>query len=66
MNNVRIFKHKKSGELMRLIRSRESGVNTFVVVDDKNIPITKKVGWSIHIQEQLRIVLGFDNLQEIK
>lgn len=61
-NNLLIYRHKVSGEYLRLLKKRESNVNTYLQVDENNKPIIKKRDWSVGIQEQRRIVKGFDNL----
>lgn len=62
--NLLIYRHKISGEFLRLLKLRESNVNTYLQVDEFNQPIIKKRSWSIRPQEQRRIVKGFNNLEE--
>jgi hypothetical protein len=59
---MRLFKHKLDGNYYRLVTQRESNVNTFLEVDELNIPIVKKREWSHHPQEQIAIMMGFKNL----
>lgn len=63
-NNLLIYKHKISGEFLRLLKLRESNVNTYLQVDEFNQPIIKNRSWSVRPQEQRRIVKGFNNLEE--
>lgn len=65
-NNLLIYKHKVSGEFLRLLKKRESNVNTYLQVDENNEPIIIKRDWSVRPQEQIRIVKGFNNLTLIK
>lgn len=58
----KIFTHKESRELLKLIKLRESNINTFVVVDINGNPIIEERNWSSHPDTQLRIIKGFDNL----
>jgi hypothetical protein len=60
-----ILRHKPSGEFLRLVKLRKSNINTFVVVDNTGKPIIKERNWSTHPDEQLRIIRGFSNLEEI-
>ena len=64
-NKTILFKHKVSGEYLRLIKSRKSGLNTYLQVDQNNNPISIKRIWSASEQEQKRLVNGFSNLIEI-
>lgn len=63
-NNLLIYKHKISGEFLRLLKLRESNVNTYLQVDEFNQPIIKNRSLSVRPQEQRRIVKGFNNLEE--
>jgi len=65
-NLLKLYKHIPSGEFLRLMIYRESGVNTYMQVDCNNKPIIKKREWSLHPITQSRIVKGFDNLILIK
>lgn len=65
-NDLLIYRHKVSGEFLRLLIKRESGVNTYLQVDENNEHIIKKRDWSVRPQEQRRIVKGFNNLILIK
>lgn len=58
-----ILRHKPSGELLKLIKLRESNVNTYIQVDSKGRPIIKKRSWSAREDEQLRLVIGFNSLE---
>lgn len=60
-----ILRHKPSGEFLRLVKLRGNNINTFVVVDNTGEPIIKKRSWSTHPDEQLRIISGFSNLEEV-
>lgn len=62
-NDLLIYRHKVSGEFLRLLKKRESNVNTYLQVDENNKPIIKKRDWSVRPQEQRRIVKGFDKLE---
>jgi len=59
-----IYRHS-SGIFLRQIKKRKSNVNTYLIVDELNIPILKKVEGFNRMDEQHRIVTGFDNLIEI-
>lgn len=63
MHKNNILKHKSSGELLRLITIRESGINTYLQVDNNNKPIIKKRAWSVHPAEQTRLIKGFKKLE---
>lgn len=65
MYSNNILRHKPSGELLRLVTLRKSNVNTYVVVDDIGEPIIEKRKWSIHPDQQLRLIKGFNNLEPI-
>ncbi len=65
-NDILIYKHKVSGEFLRLLKLRESNVNTYLQVDELNQPIILKRRWSTRPDEQRRLIKGFDNLIEIK
>lgn len=60
---MQVYKHKISGEFLRLLTLRESNVNTYLQVDEDNEPIIKKRDWSTRPTEQRRIVKGFENLE---
>ncbi len=63
---MQVYKHKISGEFLRLLKLRESNVNTYLQVNEFNQPIIKNRRWSVMPQEQRRIVTGFNNLILIK
>jgi hypothetical protein len=65
MLQCKLYKHKSSGEFLRLIKLRKSNVNTFLQVSEDNEPIIKSRSWSIRPTEQNRIVTGFENLVKI-
>lgn len=56
-----LFKHL-NGKYYRLIKKRASNVNTFIEVDKNNTPIISKRGWSHHKQQQLAIIINYNNL----
>lgn len=60
-----LYQHKVSGEYLRLLKVRESGVNTFLQVDENNTPIIEKRIWSINPKEQRRLVSGFEKLNKV-
>ncbi len=64
-NLLKLYKHVPSGEFLRLVILRKSGVNTYLQVDCNNNPIVRKREWSIHKVTQSRIVKGFENLEII-
>jgi len=57
-----IYKHKVTGEYLRPVKARESGVNSYLEVDKNNTPIIKKRSWCCRPTEQRRLVKGFKNL----
>jgi len=59
---MEVFKHATSGVHLRLLKTRISGINTFLQVDSDNVPIIKKRTWSIHPEEQIFLINGFKNL----
>ena len=63
-NLLKMFKHKLSGEYVRLIILRPSNVNTFIQVDCNNIPIIIKRCWSVHPTSQRYLIKGFKNIKE--
>jgi hypothetical protein len=56
----------KSGIFLKLLKRRESNVNTFVIVDELGIPILKQSKYSANREEQRRIITGFKDLIKIK
>ena len=58
----RIYRHS-NGSFLRLIRRRESGVNTFLEVDHENKPIIKHRKWATRPQQQTYLVRGFGELE---
>jgi hypothetical protein len=64
-NLLKLYIHKPSGEYLRLVKLRESNVNTYLQVDQNNKPIIKKRDWSVRPTTQNRIIRGFKNLKEI-
>jgi hypothetical protein len=62
-NILKLYRHIPSGEFLRLVKIRDSGVNTYLQVDCNNQPIIKKRCWSVHPTTQSRIVKGFDNME---
>lgn len=66
MTQCKIYKHKISGELLRLHIGRKSQVNTYTVVDIGGNPIVERRSWSTRPAKQNRIVTGFENLELIK
>ena len=63
---MRIFKHKPSGIFCRLVKQRETDINTYLEVDELNNPIIKKRNWSSQPKnEQNYIISGFKNLIEL-
>lgn len=57
-----LYKHNTSGNYYRLLISRLNSVNTYLLVNSKNIPIIKSVGWSYTEKEVYAIIIGFDKL----
>lgn len=60
-----IYKHKSSGQLLRLIKTRGSGINTYLEVDINNTPILKKRTWSANKKTQERLIKGFSKLESL-
>ncbi len=61
-----IYRSKLTGGYLKLIKKRESGINTFVETDEKGVAIKIKRDWSSSKQKQFRFVRGFDSLEEVK
>lgn len=61
-NQNNILRHKLSGELLRLVTERPSGVNTYIQVDANGTPILERRPWSFRREYQLRVIKGYDNL----
>ena len=40
----------------KLFKKRDSGIDTYIKVDDNDNPILEKQGWSYHPQEKLKII----------
>jgi len=57
-----LFIHKKTGEYLLLIKTRKSGVNTFLQVDKLRKKKKKKREWSCRPEEQRRLIKGFTDL----
>ena len=62
---MRVFKHKLDGKYYRLVKQRESNVNTYVEVDKENNIILRTGFWTDKEYEQDAIITGFDKLIEI-
>ena len=62
MHKRDILKHKLSGELLRLVTERPSGVNTYIQVDTHGNPTFEKRPWSFRRENQLRTIKGCLNL----
>lgn len=62
---MRVFKHKVDGKCYRLVKQRDSNINTYVEVDKDNNIIIKKREWSIRPSEQKAVINGFDKLIDI-
>lgn len=60
-----LYRHKVSGEYLRLLKKRKSNVNTFVQVDKNNKILLQKRTWTHKQDEQRIIIKGFDNLEKI-
>ncbi len=61
---MRLFKHKLNGKYYRLVKQRESNVNTYVEVDKENNIILRTGFWTDKEYEQDAIITGFDKLVE--
>ncbi len=51
-----IFFNSKTNEYLKLLRTRKSGINTYIQVDEKGNKILKKRSWSANKQPQLRLI----------
>lgn len=64
---MKIYKHIPSGMFLKLIRKRESNINTYLDCDELGDVIYKVRAWAMskrkHKQE--RLVKGFKNLIEL-
>lgn len=64
--HLNIFKHKETGELLQLIKVQDNNINTFVLIDNMGYPIYKERSWDTNnVQEQIRLIEGFDKLESI-
>ncbi len=61
-----LFKHKLSGMHYRLVKKRESGVDTYLEVSKDDVPTVEKREWSSRPQEQYSIIRFYQNLELIK
>lgn len=59
------YKHENIESLLKLLKTRDSGVNTYVEVDSKGVPIMSSREWSSVTQIQNRIIIGFDKLTKV-
>lgn len=61
-----IYKHKQTGQYLRMVKKRPSGVNSYIIVDKEDNPILKAARYAAHNRqiEQRRIVKGFDKLEK--
>lgn len=57
-----MYKHKYKELYLKLIKTRESNINSFLEVDELGVPIVKKRNWSVRPQKQLILMIGFDKL----
>tara|TARA_R110000851_G_scaffold179323_1_gene326359 strand:- start:242 stop:430 length:189 start_codon:yes stop_codon:yes gene_type:complete len=62
---MRLFKHKLDGKYYRLVKQRESNVNTYLEVDKENNIILITGFWTDKEHEQNAIITGFDKLIEL-
>ena len=59
---MRVFKHKLNGNHYRLVKQRESNVNTYVEVDKDNKVVLRTGFWTDKEYEQDAIITGFEKL----
>ena len=59
---MEVYKHKLNGNYYRLTKLGKANINTYLQVDVDNEPIIKKQSWSVHHQEVIAIMIGFDKL----
>tara|TARA_R110002124_G_C8560878_1_gene480416 strand:+ start:181 stop:375 length:195 start_codon:yes stop_codon:yes gene_type:complete len=62
---MRVFKHKLDGKHYRLVKQKDSNVNTYIEVDKDNKILINCSNWGHKPQEQDAIIIGFDNLTEV-
>lgn len=62
---MRLFKHKLSGKYYRLVKQRESDVNTYLEVDKDNKAVLRTGFWTDKEYEQDAIIIGFNKLTEV-
>ena len=60
-----LYKHKHTGQFLRLIKKRKSDINTYLIVDEGNRPIILKVDYCTHPCKQIVLVRGFLNLNKV-
>ena len=61
-----IYKHIPTGMFLLMDTERDSEINTYIDCDELGNIIYAKRSWSVHKQQQHRIVKGFDNLIKLK
>ena len=59
---MEVYKHKSNGNYYRLTKLGKANINTYLQVDVDNDTIIKKQSWSVHHQEVIAIMIGFDKL----
>lgn len=63
---MQIYRSKTTGELLKLVRKRATGINTYVQVDQHGEAILKRRSWSNQKQEQYRLISDSKSLIEVK
>jgi hypothetical protein len=58
-----LYRNKSTGEYLKLYRVRESGINTYVQVDEKGNEVLIKRSWSVRKQKQLRLISDLRSLE---
>ena len=61
-----LYKHKTNGKIYRLLNLKKTGLNTFLEVNESNVPTVKKRPWSCRSQEQTVLIRGFGKLEFLK
>lgn len=64
MHQDDILIQSSTGENLRLLRKRESGIYTYVVTDEKGVPVICKRTWSARPDLQLRLIRTKDTTME--
>lgn len=62
---MKILIHKPTGELLKLLKKRPSGINTYIQVTPSGQHVVALRVWSLHPEEQLRLISNEKDLAEV-